>query len=45
VALVGFSETVVAQLVEPPLTSIEQPTFEIGVTEANLLIEHLMKKL
>ncbi|MBV5342980.1 LacI family DNA-binding transcriptional regulator, partial [bacterium] len=41
VALVGFSETEVAQLVEPPLTSIEQPTFEIGVTAANLLIEQL----
>lgn len=41
VALVGFSETEVAQLVEPPLTSIEQPTFEIGVTAANLLLEQL----
>jgi LacI family transcriptional regulator len=44
VALVGFSETEVAQLVEPPLTSIEQPTFEIGVTAANLLIEQLDEK-
>lgn len=41
VALVGFSETEVAQLVEPPLTSIEQPTFEIGVTAANLLMEQI----
>jgi len=41
VALVGFSETEVAQLVEPPLTSIEQPTFEIGETAAKLLLEQL----
>ena len=41
VALVGFSETEVAQLVEPPLTSIEQPTYEIGVTATKLLMEQL----
>jgi len=41
VALVGFSETDIAQLMEPPLTSIEQPTFEIGVTAAQLLLEQL----
>jgi LacI family transcriptional regulator len=41
IALVGFSESEVAQLVEPPLTSIEQPTFEIGETAANLLIEQI----
>jgi len=41
VALVGFSETEVAQLIEPPLTSIEQPTFEIGETAAKLLLEQL----
>jgi len=41
VALVGFSETEIAQLVDPPLTSIEQPTFEIGETAARLLLEQL----
>jgi len=41
IALVGFSETEVAQLIEPPLTSIEQPTFEIGETAAKLLLEQL----
>lgn len=44
VALVGFSETEVAQLVEPPLTSIEQPTFEIGETAAKLLMEQIEAK-
>jgi LacI family transcriptional regulator len=41
VALVGFSETEIAQLVEPPLTSILQPTFEIGEMAAKLLLEQL----
>lgn len=41
VALVGFSETEVAQLVEPPLTSIEQPTYEIGETAARILIQKI----
>ncbi len=41
VALVGFSETEIAQLVEPPLTSIQQPTFELGETAAKLLLEQI----
>jgi DNA-binding LacI/PurR family transcriptional regulator len=42
VALVGFSETEVAQLIDPPLTSIEQPTYEIGETAAKLLLDQIM---
>lgn len=42
VALVGFSETEVAQLIDPPLTSVEQPTFEIGETAAKLLLNQIM---
>lgn len=42
VALVGFSETEVAQLIDPPLTSIEQPTYEIGETAAKLLLHQIM---
>lgn len=41
IALVGFSETEIAQLVEPPLTSIQQPTFEMGETAAKLLLEQI----
>ncbi len=43
VALVGFSETELASLIDPPLTSVEQPTFEMGETAANLLLEQLDK--
>jgi LacI family transcriptional regulator len=41
IALVGFSETELAQLVDPPLTSVEQPTFEMGETAARLLIAQI----
>lgn len=41
IALVGFSETEVAQLIDPPLTSVEQPTFEIGKTAARLLLDQI----
>ncbi len=42
IALVGFSETEVAQLIDPPLTSIEQPTYEIGETAAKLLLDQIL---
>jgi len=41
VALVGFSETEIAEMIDPPLTSVEQPTFEMGETAARLLIEKI----
>lgn len=43
IALVGFSETELAQLVDPPLTSVLQPTFEMGETAARLLIAQIMQ--
>ncbi len=43
VALVGFSETEIAQLVDPPLTSVEQPTFEMGETAARILLDQITK--
>lgn len=41
IALVGFSETELASLIDPPLTSVEQPTFEMGETAARLLLEQI----
>lgn len=41
IALVGFSETEIAQLVTPTLTSVAQPTLEIGMAAANLVIEQI----
>jgi len=41
VAVASFDDTSLAKLVEPPLTVIEQPTYEIGRTAAELLIKRI----
>jgi DNA-binding LacI/PurR family transcriptional regulator len=44
VAIVGFTESKLAEMIEPPLTSVAQPTFEIGQTAAKLLLEQIRSK-
>ena len=44
VAIVGFTETKLATLIDPPLTSVAQPTNEIGRTAALLLLEQIETK-
>ncbi|QGY39263.1 substrate-binding domain-containing protein [Pseudodesulfovibrio cashew] len=39
VALVGFSDTPAAALIDPPLTTVFQPAFEMGRTAAMLLMK------
>lgn len=41
IGLVGFSESKMAEIVDPPLTSVSQPTFEIGRTAAELLLRQI----
>jgi LacI family transcriptional regulator len=41
VALVGFSDTPAAALIDPPLTTVYQPAFEIGRTAVTLLLKQL----
>jgi LacI family transcriptional regulator len=41
VALAGFSDNPVSPYLAPALTSIRQPTFEIGQISAELLIEQI----
>ena len=41
VALLGFTESKLAELIDPPLTSVAQPTKEIGRTAAKLLLEQI----
>ena len=43
-AIVGFTESKMAMIVEPNLTSIEQPTFEMGKVAAELLLEQMKNK-
>lgn len=44
IAFVGFSEHTLARHVDPPLTSVSQPTFEIGSAAATLLIDQIKNK-
>ena len=41
IAFVGFSESQKALIIEPNLTSVEQPTFEMGKVTAELLLEQI----
>ncbi len=41
IAMVGFSESRSALLVDPPLTSVEQPLGKLGYTAAKLLLEKI----
>ena len=42
IALVTFDETTWASLVQPAITLIAQPTYEIGKTAAELLLQRLL---
>ncbi|MGI6777835.1 MAG: LacI family DNA-binding transcriptional regulator [Acetivibrionales bacterium] len=44
VSVVGFDNIFISEMVEPPLTTIEQPKYEMGRLAANLLIECLSNK-
>jgi LacI family fructose operon transcriptional repressor len=41
IALVTFDETTWASLVQPPITLIAQPTYEIGTTATELLLQRI----
>ncbi len=41
IALAGFSNTHLASLLDPPLTTVEQPSYEIGKIAAQLLMEQI----
>lgn len=41
IAVVGFTETKFAELLDPPLTSVSQPTYDIGATAAELILKEI----
>jgi len=41
IAIAGFSNTYMTSLLDPPLTTVEQPSYEIGKTAAQLLMEQI----
>lgn len=44
IAFVGFTESKMANLIDPPLTSVSQPTYDIGKEASRLLIEQIENK-
>lgn len=44
IAVVGFTESKMALIVEPNLTTVEQPTFEMGKAAAELLLEQIRNR-
>jgi len=44
IALAGFSNTYMTSLLDPPLTTVEQPSYEIGKTAAQLLMAQINSK-
>jgi LacI family transcriptional regulator/LacI family repressor for deo operon, udp, cdd, tsx, nupC, and nupG len=44
VALIGFSDLSISALVEPPLSTVSQPTFELGQQAAELLLQMIESK-
>lgn len=45
IAVVGFTESKMAMIIEPNLTSVMQPTFEMGRIAAELLLEQINNKI
>ena len=41
VSIMGYDDTELAAFTAPPLTTVQQPAFEIGRTAAEVMIEHL----
>jgi DNA-binding LacI/PurR family transcriptional regulator len=41
IAVVGFTDNPMAEIVEPPLTTVRQPAYEIGKTAAELLVDQI----
>lgn len=44
IAVVGFDNIYIAQFTEPPLTTVHQPTYEMGSKACNILLDIMQKK-
>jgi len=43
ISLVGFSDNIIASIIDPPLTTVAQPAYEIGAAAAKLILEEIDK--
>jgi len=44
IGVIGFTNDPIATVIEPNLTTVEEPAFEIGQQSCNLLIKHIKNK-
>ena len=44
IAIVGFSNNKITSLIEPPMTTVNQPSFEMGKKAAEILIDMIEKR-
>ncbi|MFY0758810.1 LacI family DNA-binding transcriptional regulator [Metabacillus dongyingensis] len=44
VAVLGYDDSSWAQIVEPPITTVKQPAYELGVQAAKLMLARIIKK-
>jgi len=44
IAVIGFSNNPISAIVDPPLTTIDQPAFELGKIAAKILLNHILAK-
>ena len=44
IALIGFSNNPITELIDPPLTTVEQPAYELGKRAATVLLEQIAAK-
>ncbi|MFO7447992.1 MAG: LacI family DNA-binding transcriptional regulator [Ignavibacteriaceae bacterium] len=45
VGIIGFSNNPITEMVDPPLTTVEQPSFEMGKTAAKILLDQIEGKV
>jgi DNA-binding LacI/PurR family transcriptional regulator len=43
-AIVGFSDNPIASLIDPPLTTVSQPAYEMGTIAVKMLLEEITSK-
>ncbi len=44
IAVVGFGDTIVTSIIDPPLTTVAQPMYQLGVSSANKLFSLISKE-
>lgn len=44
IAMVGFNNETISQFIDPPLTTVESPAWELGRKSCEILIQHIKKE-